>query len=198
MDGVMMGQHSTTRVLVGTDGSPTAQQAVTAAAEVAKHLSVPLMVATAWYREDPDAEPLAVQVTSGRTNAGASANSWAEGVVSDAAAFARGLGVEDVRTRTPVGNPADALVGLALDHPGTLTIVGTVATTEGSTRISPTVITNATTNRCHISTTPVRTTIPIAAITNARHACVTMMSRRRSDRSTMTPPNGANVIHGRN
>ncbi len=123
------------RVLVGTDGSPTATNAVSAAGLIARELGATLTIATAWYHVEPDPEPLAVQVKSGRTNAGASAQSWASHVVSEAAAKVRAAGVEDIRVATPVGNPADALVTIAADFPNTLTVVGTVGLDSTTDRL---------------------------------------------------------------
>lgn len=121
-----MAPQTWTRVLVGTDGSATAQRAVHAAGAAARALQVPVTVATGWYRDrvddlaevgDAGGEPVEV----GRTNA-----SWATDVVVDAAATLRAAGCEDVETATPQGGPADALVRLSDEHPGTLVVVGTV------------------------------------------------------------------------
>lgn len=122
------------RVLVGTDGSETAQAAVRLAARVASALGVQLVVATAWSR-DRDAGPLAVQVQSGDTNDAASSQSWAQQTVSDAAAAARTAGHDDVSTLTPVGSPADTLVQYAQDNPATLTVVGTIGLDSAAERL---------------------------------------------------------------
>lgn len=121
------------RVLVGTDGSPTAQRAVDAAGQVARALGVPITVATGWYRDHLDEMSEMTNAHGDRVEAGATNSSWATDVVVDAAATLRTAGCEDVHTATPEGGPADALVKLSDEHPDTLVVVGTVglgSTTE--------------------------------------------------------------------
>lgn len=121
-----MSDDSYSEVIVGTDGSETAERAVRAAAMVASELDVPLIVATSWYRDMPD-EPVPSELAEypSETPGGMEAG-WAEQTVSDGAAIARTSGVPEVRTSTPQGAPADALIQLAGDHPGALLVVGTV------------------------------------------------------------------------
>lgn len=120
----MSGSYS--EVIVGTDGSPTAERAVRTASGVASALDVPLIVATSWYRDMPDRPvPSELAQYPSETASGMEAG-WADQTVSDGAAIARSAGVSDVGTATPQGAPADALIGLAADHPGALLIVGTV------------------------------------------------------------------------
>ena len=113
------------QVIVGTDGSETAQRAVGSAAAIAAALDVPLLVATSWYRDMPD-QPVPSELaeypseTAGGMEAG-----WADQTVSEAAAIGRQAGIPEVRTATPQGAPADALIGLMSEHPGSLLVVGT-------------------------------------------------------------------------
>lgn len=119
-----------TRVIVGTDGSDTAQCAVYAAGAIAKALGVPVVVATSWYREHVDGYS---EITG--QHGGARGSSWATDTVVDAAATLRVAGHEDVRTATPEGGPADALLRMAEEHPGTLIVVGTVGLDNTAERI---------------------------------------------------------------
>ena len=128
-----MGTSTWNRVLVGTDGSATAQRAVHAAGAVARALQVPVTVATGWYRDRLDEMSEMANAHGDRFEAGPTNASWATDVVVDAAATLRAAGCEDVATATPEGGPADALLQLSDDHPGTLVVVGTVglgSTTE--------------------------------------------------------------------
>lgn len=114
-----------TQVLVGTDGSPTAACAVHAAGAVARALQVPATVVTGWYRDhDDDFEE--VGTAGSDVSIGARNSAWATDVTVDGAALLRTAGVEDVRTATPEGGPADGLVRLSDDRPGSLVVVGTV------------------------------------------------------------------------
>jgi nucleotide-binding universal stress UspA family protein len=112
-----------TRVLVGTDGSPSAQCAVHAAGAVARALGVPIVVATGWYRDKLVDVPS--QEAAGASTPTARSANWATDTAVDAAAALRATGLDDVRTAEPEGAPADGLIRLADDHPGTLLVVGT-------------------------------------------------------------------------
>lgn len=116
-------------VVVGTDGSATAMCAVHAAGAVARALEVPITVATGWYRDHVnDFDALA--------GAGSPRNAqWATDTVVDAAAVLRASGCKDVRTATPEGGPADVLLRLAEDHPGSLVVVGTVGLDSTAERL---------------------------------------------------------------
>lgn len=113
-------------VIVGTDGSATACSAVRAAASVAAKLGVPLSVVTSWYRERDDAPPASVESKYPGGKASAHEAQWATDTASAGAAIARELGVEETSQHTPVGNPADTLLAIADDRPGSLLVVGTV------------------------------------------------------------------------
>ncbi len=115
-----------TEVIVGTDGSKTAERAVHCAAVVAAALDAPLTVATSWYRDMPDKPVLSELAEYPSETASGMEAGWADQTVSDGAAIARTVGVAEVRTATPEGAPADALIALAADRPGVLLVVGTV------------------------------------------------------------------------
>ena len=121
-----MASTAWTRVLVGTDGSATAQRAVDAAGAVARALGVPITVATGWYRDRVDEMTEMADAGGDRVAAGATNASWATDVVVDAAGSLRAAGCEDVTTATPEGGPADVLLQLSDERPGTLVVVGTV------------------------------------------------------------------------
>lgn len=123
-----------TGILVGTDGSSTARCAVHAAGAVARALGVRATVVTGWYRDHVDDYE---QIDTFETveSAGARNSAWATDVVVDGAALLRQAGVEDVRTATPEGGPADGLVRLGDDHPGSLIVVGTVGLDRGTERL---------------------------------------------------------------
>jgi hypothetical protein len=91
-----------------------------------------------------------------------------------------------------------AILPFALSSWSSSTSMGTSAMTDGSTRISPAVMTNATTQRCHTAIWPLAASHATASITRPRHAWVDRISQRRLCRSTSAPPSGATDIHGRN
>lgn len=122
-------------VLVGSDGSPTAGNAVRAASVLAAGLDVPLTVVTAWYRELGDPPPRSEEARYPGGSASAHEARWAARTTSDAAGIARGLGLDDVEQVTPIGNPAEALVELAGARPRTLTVVGTMGLAQRAERL---------------------------------------------------------------
>lgn len=114
------------RIVVGTDGSPTADRAVRRAVALAKATGIPLTIATGWYREMPDPPvPSEAAQWPGESTSGHAAD-WASKVVSDAAAIARTDGIDDVETSTPQGGAAEGLIELVSDDPDVLLVVGTV------------------------------------------------------------------------
>lgn len=121
-----------TRIVVGSDGSSTANRAVEVASAVALAVDAPLTVVTAWRRDTDD--PRSKDEAAGSTEWYGEAQ-WAQQIVADAAAVARQAGVPDVRTFTPVGSPGQALENLAAQDPGTLIVVGTVGLDSGAERL---------------------------------------------------------------
>ena len=109
-------------VLVGTDGSPTADLAVRHAAQLAKACGARLTVATA-YLPDPATARIADEAPEEirwRITDSAAAEGRAEGAVE----IAKGVGVGDVRVRVGRGDPADVLVELADDTGADVIVVG--------------------------------------------------------------------------
>lgn len=122
-------------VIVGSDGSDTATNAVRAAVALAAHLGATLSIATAWYREQPDAPSRAEAAEYPGGSPASHEAAWATETTSTAAALARAAGIEDVRQLQPVGGPADALVRLAEERPGSLIVVGTVGLGQRAERL---------------------------------------------------------------
>lgn len=123
-------------VIVGTDGSETAGEAVRRAARLASRLGVPLTVAAAWYRDMPDKPVLSELAQWPGDSPGAMASAWAQDTVADAAAIARTEGgLDEVETATPQGSAPDALIGLAASNPSALLVVGTVGLGSRAERV---------------------------------------------------------------
>lgn len=123
-------------ILVGTDGSSTASQAVVTASRLAAALAVPLIIVTAWRRKpaDPPAPSEEASYPGGGGVAGAEA-SWATYTTSEAAAIARQEGVADARQVQPIGSAADALLEVTADHPEALLVVGTYGLADRAERL---------------------------------------------------------------
>jgi nucleotide-binding universal stress UspA family protein len=115
------------KVVVGTDGSVTAQRAVRRAATIAGGLGASLLVATAYTRSRPeDLGPMSVRSQSQQMEAAYGFGFIAaQETAQDGAAVARaaepGLQVDTV---TPQGDPADSLLQLAEGQPDVLLVVG--------------------------------------------------------------------------
>ena len=122
-------------VVVGTDGSGSATCAVHAAVTLAQALDVPLQIATAWYRDQPD-EPVPSEKAQmpGGTPAGHE-SAWATEITSAAAGVARQAGITDVQQIQPIGAPADALVEVGDQLPDALIVVGTRGLDSRSERL---------------------------------------------------------------
>ena len=118
-------------VVVGTDGSETAQEAVRQAAEMAKAFGARLTVVTAYT---PHPEDVA--------RAQAEAPAELQWMLTDAASaeeraatgrhLARELGLQDVRVRVASGDPAEMLVEAAEDTGADLIVVGSKGMTSAA------------------------------------------------------------------
>jgi nucleotide-binding universal stress UspA family protein len=107
-------------IVVGTDGSDTARQAVIQAAETARALGAKLLVVSAY-------SPVAARVEAG---GGREAADWnvgsdvlVEGVLTDAISATAASGIE-VETRAVRGDAADALIEVAERENADLIVVG--------------------------------------------------------------------------
>lgn len=122
-------------VIVGSDGSGTAERAVHAAARMAQALGVPLTVATSWRRNPPDGPARSEEASYPGGGASGAEAMWAKSTVADSAGIARGIGCEDVRTATPEGSAAEALLSLAEERAGSLLVVGTIGLDHRAERL---------------------------------------------------------------
>lgn len=111
------------RVLVGTDGSATAAEAVRHAAELASSFDAELLIVTAFLPQPPDAlrleeeppEELRWTITD---------SAIAEEHASAARGIALDAGVENVHVRAERGDPAIALVNVAEESGVDVIVVG--------------------------------------------------------------------------
>jgi nucleotide-binding universal stress UspA family protein len=108
-------------IVVGTDGSETADRALTRALEMARLTGARLHVVSAY-------EPVAARVTGGAP--AAEAAEWSvgpdfevEGVLNRAITRARAEGVE-TEVRAPKGDPADAILTVADEVNADLIVLG--------------------------------------------------------------------------
>jgi nucleotide-binding universal stress UspA family protein len=110
-------------IVVGTDGSDTAAQAVREAVDVASALEAALEIVSAYapvseqrLRAERRDAPADVQWATGPRRE-------VEASLADAAEIAHAAGVQ-ARTHARQGDPADVIVGLAEEHDSDLIIVG--------------------------------------------------------------------------
>jgi nucleotide-binding universal stress UspA family protein len=109
-------------VVVGTDGSETAELAVRHAAHLAKAFGARLTIVTA-YAPQPPAPGDLTEVPEDlkwRITDSAGADERAE----RAQTIAKEVGVKEVRRRTSAGDPAAAIIEVAEDTGGDLIVVG--------------------------------------------------------------------------
>jgi nucleotide-binding universal stress UspA family protein len=109
-------------VIVGTDGSQTAEHAVRHAATLAKAFGARLTIVTA-YAPAPTAPGDLTDVPEDlkwRITDSAAADERAE----SAQHIAKEIGVKEIRRRTSSGDPATAIIEVAEDTGGDLIVVG--------------------------------------------------------------------------
>lgn len=114
-------------VIVGTDGSATATEAVQRAAMLAAGMKAPLLVAAVFVRPRPeDFGPPSQRAEMPRESWLSASYRAAAETVADAAGLARAAAGQDlaVDTVTPEGEPADMLLAEAERRPGSLLVVG--------------------------------------------------------------------------
>lgn len=118
-------------VVVGTDGSETAERAVQHAAELASAFGARLTVVTAYTAgggvSAQELETAPEDVRWRLTDAGG-----AEDLAGHAKELARRAGVTDVQTRVAAGDPASALIDVAEDTLADVIIVGSKGMTGAS------------------------------------------------------------------
>jgi nucleotide-binding universal stress UspA family protein len=111
-------------IVVGTDGSETAKEAVRQAAELAKALDSDILLVSAF---EPVSE---ARLRQERADVPDDV-SWmvnpredVQGVLDDAAEGIRGSGVKNVETFAREGDPADAILDVAEERSADLIVVG--------------------------------------------------------------------------
>jgi nucleotide-binding universal stress UspA family protein len=109
-----------TSIVVGTDGSDTARQAVIQAAELARATGAKLIIVSAFT-------PVAARVAAGDSPEAADWNVGGdllvEGVLRDATGHTAASGIS-VETRAVRGDPADAIIDVAEQEGADLIVVG--------------------------------------------------------------------------
>jgi nucleotide-binding universal stress UspA family protein len=118
-------------VVVGTDGSPTATEAVRHAAQLAAASGGRLTVVTA-FTPHPTATARAMEEAPEEIRWRITESAHAEELAGAAVAVARELGVKDVRARSAPGDPADALIEVTEDTGGDVIVVGSRGMTGAS------------------------------------------------------------------
>ena len=115
---------STAPIVVGTDGSVTAERAVDKAGELAAALGAPLHVIMS-YKTITSSAALAISggIAADPVTADAELRSHAEGVVARAAGRLEGAGVQ-VTPGVWAGDPADALIATAADVGAQMIVIG--------------------------------------------------------------------------
>lgn len=106
-------------IVVGTDGSPSADTAVGRAAEIAKATGSHVHLVTAY----PDVPTYRERIASSAKAEPIELRQVAEGVVAREARPLRDEGIE-VATHTREGDPADVLINVAEDVSADLIVVG--------------------------------------------------------------------------
>jgi nucleotide-binding universal stress UspA family protein len=111
------------RVLVGTDGSPTAEEAVRQAADLAACCSAELLIVTA-FQAQPGATARAQQDVPEDIQWMITDAAVAEEHTEHAQRVAHDAGVTKVQVRSESGDPANALVRVANDAGVDVIVVG--------------------------------------------------------------------------
>jgi nucleotide-binding universal stress UspA family protein len=111
-----------TRIVVGTDGSVTAERAVRKATALAKAVGAELIIVSAFN----DRAPAGVPAAGLTLDAGwvAAARGVAETVAGDAVERAEEQGVGRVSVRVVAGEPAEVLLAVTRDDDADLLVVG--------------------------------------------------------------------------
>lgn len=119
------------QVVVGTDGSATAEDAVRTAASMAATFAARLTIVTAFER-DPDAEVERQAAAPVELGWALTDRTQAEERAQRGRALAREAGADDVVVATDEGPPADVLLTVAADVGADLVVVGNRGMTGAS------------------------------------------------------------------
>ena len=144
-------------IVVGTDGSDTANSAVKRASVLARQTGGKLALVSAY-------KPMTGARVAGADSAGSDAQAWAgglsesrvEAILRDATSIAKAEGVE-VETHTRKGDPADAILDVAEERHADLIVVGNKGMT-GARRYLLGSVPNKVTHHAPCSVMVVRTT----------------------------------------
>ena len=118
-------------VVVGTDGSETAELAVEHAARLAGAFGARLTVVTA-YSPGQGVTPQELDAAPEDVRWRLVDSSGAEDLAGHAKTLAKAAGVQDVRTRVAAGDPASALLDVAQDTLADVIVVGSKGMTGAS------------------------------------------------------------------
>jgi nucleotide-binding universal stress UspA family protein len=111
-----------TKIVVGTDGSATAERAVQKAIALAKAVGAELIIVSAFNNRAPTGVAAAgISIDSGWV---AAAQEGAEKVARDAAERAKSDGAPSVSYQAVAGDPSEALVRVTQDQGADLLVVG--------------------------------------------------------------------------
>lgn len=116
------GSGVATKIVVGTDGSETAERAVLKATALAKAVGAELIVVSAYATRAPaGAAAAGIPIDSSWVAEG---HAEAETCAKEAGERARAAGVTDVWHKAAAGSPADALIKVTVDEDSDLLVVG--------------------------------------------------------------------------
>jgi len=111
-----------TRIVVGTDGSATAERAVHKATALAKAVGAELIIISAFNNRAPAGVAAAgISIDSGWV---AAAQGAAESVAKEAAERAKAEGVAAVSYQAVAGDPSEALIHVTQEQQADLLVVG--------------------------------------------------------------------------
>ena len=111
-----------TKIVVGTDGSPTAERAVSKATALASAVGAELIIVSAYNNRAPSGVAAAgIALDSSWV---AAAHSAAEAVAKEAGEKAKGEGVGKVSYQAVAGDPSEVLLKVTTDQDADLLVVG--------------------------------------------------------------------------
>jgi len=111
-----------TKIVVGTDGSPTAERAVAKAVALAKAVGAELIIVSAYNNRAPSGVAAAgIAIDSSWV---AAAQAGAEAVAKESADRAGADGVANVSSLAVAGDPSEALLQVTVDQAADLLVVG--------------------------------------------------------------------------
>jgi len=119
-------------IVVGTDGSPTAEHAVREAAELAKAFGARLTIVTAFTLRPPEEVAREQDQVPEELRWMLTDSAQAEERAGSGRTVAAGVGVADVDVRVGAGDPAEVLIDVAEDTEADLIVVGSKGMTSAA------------------------------------------------------------------